>query len=194
MYLSTWNTLSETMGVGLIKIAEGFGYAGKSAKNDLYQALQDGTITMDDFNDQLIEVGTGTGIMADLAKENSLGIATSLTNLKNTASRGLADILESFNEFSKAVTGKDIAENIDSLKHIVNASFQAIGSVIESTIPFVQGFATAVETVMPVVEALTPALLGMAARSEEHTSELQSRGHLVCHDIYTLSLHDALPI
>src|SRR5439155_1613788 len=39
-------------------------------------------------------------------------------------------------------------------------------------------------------------------RSEEHTSELQSRGHLVCRllldppttDIYTLSLHDALPI
>src|SRR5690625_965682 len=106
MYLSTWNTLSETMGVGLIKIAEGFGYAGKSAKNDLYQALQDGTTTMDDFNDHLIEVGTGTGIMADLAKEHSLGIATSLTNLKNTASRGLAEILESFNRFSKALTGK----------------------------------------------------------------------------------------
>src|SRR5437870_5333439 len=40
------------------------------------------------------------------------------------------------------------------------------------------------------------------ARSEEHTSELQSRGHLVCRLLldplptafYTLSLHDALPI
>src|SRR5207253_584030 len=39
-------------------------------------------------------------------------------------------------------------------------------------------------------------------RSEEHTSELQSRGHLVCRllldtartGLYTLSLHDALPI
>src|SRR5438874_957512 len=39
-------------------------------------------------------------------------------------------------------------------------------------------------------------------RSEEHTSELQSRRDLVCRlllalhptDIYTLSLHDALPI
>src|SRR5690554_520658 len=39
-------------------------------------------------------------------------------------------------------------------------------------------------------------------RSEEHTSELQSRPHLVCRllldtattEIYTLSLHDALPI
>src|SRR5437870_2755051 len=43
-----------------------------------------------------------------------------------------------------------------------------------------------------------------SARSEEHTSELQSRGHLVCRlllenpsattELYTLSLHDALPI
>src|SRR5437660_670615 len=42
----------------------------------------------------------------------------------------------------------------------------------------------------------------LRARSEEHTSELQSRGHLVCRllldtptaGLYTLSLHDALPI
>src|SRR5687768_11506402 len=40
------------------------------------------------------------------------------------------------------------------------------------------------------------------SRSEEHTSELQSRLHLVCRllldpaptELYTLSLHDALPI
>src|SRR5438034_1201557 len=31
-------------------------------------------------------------------------------------------------------------------------------------------------------------------RSEEHTSELQSHSDLVCPQIYTLSLHDALPI
>ena len=50
---------------------------------------------------------------------------------------------------------------------------------------------------------------GNFSRSEEHTSELQSRLHLVCRlllekknffndtattEIYTLSLHDALPI
>src|SRR5690625_5105216 len=178
MYLSTWNTLSETMGVGLIKIAEGFGFAGKSAKNDLYQALQDGTITMDQFNDQLIEVGTGTGIMADLAKENSLGIATSLTNLKNTASRGMSDVCSSDLRFSKALTSKDIAENIDSIKHVVNASFQAIGSVIESTIPFVEAFGSAVKLVMPVVEALTPALLGMAAAYAMHTVISMTAGAL----------------
>src|SRR5947209_6455141 len=44
--------------------------------------------------------------------------------------------------------------------------------------------------------------MSTGARSEEHTSELQSRQYLVCRllldtpptEIYTLSLHDALPI
>src|SRR5690606_10378983 len=103
-----------------------FGYTGKSAKQDLYNALKDGIITMDQFNDKLIEVGTGTGIMAQLAKENSLGIATSLSNLRNAFARGLADILDSLNRLSKATTGKDIAQNIDSLKVIINQSFKAI--------------------------------------------------------------------
>src|SRR5690625_5732069 len=66
--MTTWNTLSETMDVGLVKIAESFGFAGKTAKDDLYSALKDGTITLDEFNDALIEVGTGTGIMDKLAR------------------------------------------------------------------------------------------------------------------------------
>src|SRR5699024_1888709 len=90
--LQTWRSLSETMDVGLIKIAESFGYAGKSAKDDLYKALQDGSITIEDFNEKLIEVGTGTGVMADLARENSLGLATSLTNLGTAVSRNVANI------------------------------------------------------------------------------------------------------
>lgn len=161
--MDIWNTLSETMDVGLIKIAEGFGYAGKSAKDDLYNALKDGVITLDEFNAKLIEVGTGTGIMAELAKENSLGIATSLGNLKNAAARGIANIIESFDKLAKEVTGKDIAQNIDSLKAIVNASFKAMGAAIEATAPVVKVFGSAVQSVIPVVKTLTPAIVGLMA-------------------------------
>lgn len=166
--MNTWNTLSETMDVGLVKIAESFGFAGKSAKDELYKALQDGTITLDQFNEKLIDVGTGTGIMAQLAKENSLGIATSLGNLRNAAARGVAGMLDSFNNLSKEATGKEIAENIDSLKVIVNESFKVMGSVIESTTPFVKGFSSAIRDAMPVVNALTPALIGMASAYTIH--------------------------
>lgn len=161
MEMQEWKILQETMDVGLIKIAESFGFAGKSAKDDLYKALQDGTVSMDEFNDKLIEVGTGTGIMAELAKENSLGIETSLSNLKNAAARGIADILASFNKLTKEVTGKDIAQNIDSLKVIVNASFKAMGTAIEATTPIVKLFASTIKALIPVVKFLSPAIMGL---------------------------------
>ncbi|WP_313429998.1 tape measure protein [Siminovitchia terrae] len=161
--MDTWNTLSETMDVGLIKLAEGFGYAGKSAKDDLYKALQDGTVTLDQFNDKLIELGTGTGTMAKLARENSLGVATSIGNLQNAASRGVANIIDAFNRLSKEATGKDIAQNIDSLKGIVNESFKLIVASIEGATPFVKAFGSTVQATIPVVQALSPVLIGLAA-------------------------------
>ena len=161
--MDTWNTLSETMDVGLVKIAESFGFAGKSAKDDLYKALQDGTITIDQFNDKMIELGTGTGEMAKLAKENSLGIETSLGNLKNAAARGIADIIASFNKLVQEVTGKDIAQNIDSLKVVVNASFKAMGAAIEATTPIVKLFAGTIKALIPIVKFLSPAITGLAA-------------------------------
>src|SRR5690625_1738165 len=159
--MTTWNTLSETMDVGLVKIAESFGFAGKTAKDDLYSALKDGTITRDEFNDALIEVGTGTGIMAKLARENTLGIATSFENLKTAAVRGLVEIIDAFNKLSKEVTGKEIAQNIDSLKRVVFTSFRAMAKVIEATTPVVVLFANGVKMAIPVVQALTPAIIGL---------------------------------
>ncbi|WP_339148411.1 tape measure protein [Sutcliffiella sp. BMC8] len=164
MDMNIWTTLQETMSVGLVKIAEGFGMT----EVEMYQALQSGTISMDKFNAKLIEVGTGTGEMAQLAKVNSLGIATSLGNLRNAAARGVAGMIDSFNKLSIAVTGKEIAENIDGLKVIVNQSFKVMGSVIESTTPYVVGFSSAVRDAMPVVKALTPALVGMASAYTIH--------------------------
>ena len=163
MYLSTWNTLQETMDVGLVKVAEGFGFAGRSAKDDLYSALKDGSITLDEFNDKLVELGTGTGELADLARTNSAGIATSLSNLKVAAARGIADILESLNKLSKDTTGKELSEHIDSLKRVVNASFKVIGRVIERAAPIVRGFIGVVRSLAPVVSALTPAIIGLMA-------------------------------
>src|SRR5699024_6171004 len=53
--MESFKTLQETMGLGLNKMAESFGFTGKSAQNDLYKALQSGNITFDQFNDKLIE-------------------------------------------------------------------------------------------------------------------------------------------
>ena len=77
--LQSWRSLQETMGVALNDVAKAFGFAGASAQNDLYKALQDGSITFDQFNDKLIELDGGVNGFASRAKTASDGIATAMT-------------------------------------------------------------------------------------------------------------------
>lgn len=133
--LESWKTLQETMPLALQKTAEAMGFVGKSAQRDLYQALKDGTVTFDQFQDKLIELGTGTGMLAGLAKENSLGIATSFSNLKNSIVKGMANVLTSVDKVVQALSGKSIASNIDSLKGIINSTFASVNKSIENVIP-----------------------------------------------------------
>src|SRR5699024_1413874 len=152
-----------TIGVALVKIGEEFGFAADTAKDDLYKSLQDGTITLDQFNDKLIEVGTGTGVMAELAKENTLGIGTSLANLRNAAAVGIANIIESFDKLSQEVTGKTIAEHLDSLKGVVNASFGAMQKASEMVTPAIKVLAMVLKPLFAIVKKISPVLIGAAA-------------------------------
>ena len=135
--LQSWKTLQETMPLALQKTAEAMGYTGKTAQRDLYSALQSGEKTFDEFTDSLIELGTGTGDLAKLAKENSLGIATSFGNLRNSVTKGLANVITKIDEITKKVSGKTIAQNIDSLKGIINATFSAITNSMDKIIPII---------------------------------------------------------
>lgn len=164
MDMNMWNTLQTTMGIGLNKIAEGF----NMTEQELYKALQSGMISMDDFNDKMIELGTGTGILVGMAKENSLGIANALEFLKASAVKGIADIIDSFNRLSIAVTGKGIAEHIESLRHVVDAAFNAMGAAVEATAPIFILFGDAVKGVIPVVDALTPLIIGLITAYAAH--------------------------
>lgn len=161
--LQSWKTLQETMPIGLQKTAEAMGYVGESAQRDLYGALKEGEITFKDFQNQLIELGTGTGELAELAKINSEGIATSFGNLRNTASKGLANIIKDLDNLSVAVTGKNIAKNLDSLKVLVNQTFVAVGKSIQGVTPIIILSAKAFEMVIDAAKFLSPVLIGVAA-------------------------------
>lgn len=133
--LESWKTLQETMPLALQKTAEAMGYTGKSAQRDLYAALKEGTVTFDEFQNKLIELGTGTGDLAKLAKENSLGLATSFSNLKNSISKNLSNILAKFDELVKKISGKTIAQHIDGLKGIINAAGNSIVKSMDMILP-----------------------------------------------------------
>ncbi|WP_347979498.1 tape measure protein [Lactococcus formosensis] len=161
--LESWKTLQETMPLALQKTAEAMGYTGKSAQRDLYAALKNGTVTFDQFQDKLIELGTGTGMLASLAKGNSLGIATSFGNLRNAVSKGMANTLTAIDKVVQALTGKSIAQNIDSLKGIINSAFESINKSIEGSVGFFEKIkASAVKVFADIKKAISKTDIGEA--------------------------------
>lgn len=149
--LDSWQTLQETMPLALQKTAEAMGFTGKSAQNDLYKALQSGHVTIDQFTDKIIELGTGTGMLADLAKQNSLGIATSFGNLKNSIAKNVANIITKVDEITKKMTGKSIAQNIDSLKVVINSAFKSIIDNMDKVIPYIEKVTSAFKTIFSFI-------------------------------------------
>lgn len=131
--MQSWKSLMETMPVGLQKTAEAFGFAGASAKQDLYKALQDGTITFDQFSDKLIELDGGLNGFAELARKNSDGIRTSFKNVGTAVTKGLANMIMEFDKAAKSKGLGGIADNINKLKGVVNSAFTGMT-------PYISGF------------------------------------------------------
>lgn len=159
--MQSWKTLQETMPYALQKTAESFGFAGASAQKDFYSALQDGKITFTDFSKRLIELNKGTNGFAEMAKKNSEGIKTSFGNIVNAVAKGIANVIAEFDKMSKAVTGKSIAQNLDSIKGAVNSTFNVIISVIRGAIPVVKSLVSVLGFLKPVLDPLISIFAGV---------------------------------
>lgn len=159
--MQSWKTLQETMPYALQKTAESFGFAGASAQKDFYSALQDGKITFADFSKRLIELNKGTNGFAEMAKKNSEGIKTSFGNIVNAVAKGIANVIAEFDKMSKAVTGKSIAQNLDSIKGAVNSTFNVIISVIRGATPVVKSLVSVLGFLKPVLDPLISVFTGV---------------------------------
>lgn len=128
--MMSYRTLMETMPIALRKVANAFGFTGKSAEQDLYNALQSGQISVDQLNDKFIELNKGQNGFTQLAKKNSAGIATSFANLKASVVKKLGNMLTAINDgFSKAGFGS-IAQVLDNMKVGINGFFTAITPIV----------------------------------------------------------------
>ena len=146
--MMSWRTLMETMPIALRKVANSFGFTGKSAEQDLYKALQSGQITMDQLNDRFIKLNKGQNGFAELAKKNSAGIMTSFTNLKNSVKNNLADMLTDINKGFKNAGLGSIAQVLDNLKYAINGAFKAIGPAVTVATSVILNFAKVVGSVL----------------------------------------------
>lgn len=138
--LQSWRSLQETMPVALNKTAEAFGMTGASAQNDLYDALRDGHITFDEFNEKIIELSETQGGFAEMAQESTGGIATSWQNMKTAVVKGVTDVIGAVDEALGGVGS--IAGIIDILKAGIQEAFSWIVALIPEVIGAIQSVIT----------------------------------------------------
>lgn len=113
--MQSWRTLQETMAPALTKVSKKLGIASGDA-NELYEALKNGTITFDQFNDAMIECDTETGGFADTALEASKGIKTSMTNIKSAVQNLEQGFMSAMNNMLKSKAMGGLVDNLEKIK------------------------------------------------------------------------------
>lgn len=113
--MQSWRTLQETMAPALTKVAKKLGITSGNA-NELYEALQNGTITFDQLNDAMIECDTETGGFADTALEASKGVKTSMTNIKSAVQNLEQGFMSAMNNMLKSKAMGGLIDNLEKIK------------------------------------------------------------------------------
>ena len=106
--LQDWRALVQTAPAQMNQLAEATLGAGKT-QNDLYNAMKNGTVTIDQVNDKMIELttqgGEGFASWAEQAKNAGAGIQMSITNVKASVQRNLANIMGGIDNLMGKVGG-----------------------------------------------------------------------------------------
>ena len=154
--MMSWRTLMETMPISLRKVANAFGFTGKSAEQDLYQALQSGKITMDQLNDKFIELDKGASGFGQLAKVNSAGISNAMENAKISVTKGITGIIAAIDTGLKQ-------NNLPGIVDIITNAGNAIGNVAAKVAGKMPAIISAIAPFLKALKPIAPALKVVAA-------------------------------
>ncbi|EON3043320.1 tape measure protein [Enterococcus hirae] len=157
--LESWRSIQETMPIAMDKVAKSFKDQGVNSVNELYDALQSGDITFDDFNNRLIELNEGVGGFAELAKKNSAGIRTSFSNIRTAVVKGLANMVTAIDKGMQDAGLGSIAENFDKIKDVVNEIFSSIVAILPTAIDYLTKLYNSIKPFLPVIMGITTAVV-----------------------------------
>ncbi|MGL9971570.1 tape measure protein [Enterococcus sp. DIV1420a] len=158
--MQSWQSVQATMGPALSELAESFGFAGKSAQNDLYNALKAGTLTFDQFNDKLIELyNTGTA-GAEKALIGSEGIKTSFKNIRTAVTNGVEGSIRKLDSLFEKMGGKSIAKSLDGIKQKIKNVFAVINGSNDKA-GLLDKLPGLIQKAQPYIEALKKAFVDM---------------------------------
>lgn len=129
--MQDWKSLQEVMPGQLNQVAKSL--LGTTANSkDLYSALKDGTVSMDDFNEAVMKLDNegvdGFASFAQQAKDATQGIGTAWDNVPNRISKALQKVVDAIG-----------ASNISGAINKFSSSFSVIGDAAAAGITHIKG-------------------------------------------------------
>lgn len=135
--MQSWNTLMEVAPGQMKQLAQEM-LGAEADGRALYAALQNGAVSMDDLNAAVIrldaEGGAGFASFHDQALTATGGIATNIQNLKTAVTKGVANMIQNFQEAAKDNGLPTISDGLQKLKDVVNKAFTSANKVIKKTV------------------------------------------------------------
>ena len=129
-----WRSMLTAMPAQLKQVAKYMGYTSTAVGGDLYEAIQKGKISMDDFMQAIVTLNDkGIGefaSFAEQAKSSTGGIQTSITNVKTAITRGLANSIDALNKSLKKSNLPSINEMIQNFGKSISKAFGKVNEAI----------------------------------------------------------------
>lgn len=135
-----WRAMLTAMPAQMNQVAQSMGYASAAVGGDLYNALQNGEVSMNDFMQAIMSLNKeglpGFQSFEEQARNSTGGVVTSITNMKTALVRGIANIMDEIGQ-----------SNIASF-------FNAISSAIGTVCNYVRAFVRLAKQAVAWVQAL----------------------------------------
>ena len=129
-----WRSMLTAMPAQLKQVAKYMGYTSTAVGGDLYEAIQKGKISMDDFMQAIVTLNDkGVGefaSFAEQAKSSTGGIATSITNVKTAITRGLANSIDALNKSLKKSNLPSINDMIQNFGKSISKAFNKVNEAM----------------------------------------------------------------
>jgi len=132
--LQDWRALVQTAPAQMNQLAEATLGAGKT-QNDLYEAMKNGSVSIDEVNEKMIELsekgGKGFKSWEEQAKSAGAGIQMSLTNVRAGMQRNIANVFDAINKKFEQFGG--IAGIIQGVVPVIDAFGSVLSKVADGS-------------------------------------------------------------
>lgn len=166
--LQDWKTLQEVMPGQLNQVAKAL--LGTTANSkDLYNALKDGSITMDDFNNAVMKLDTegvdGFASFAQQAKDATQGIGTAVDNVMNRIAKAVAKVIDAIGQANISKLINDFSKSFDVAANAAVTAIDYLKDHADTITTTLRGIAPAASAAAGGIMALKAALAVESAMS-----------------------------